>query len=627
MYRFIDDKWILGSPLEYDSAAGYVVITTKDINFPFIAMIDTLMPVITVLSHTGNPVPHGKAITDSFGIVDNIANASWKFQYEKGGFAFDAEHSDTGIFSSYENSRTSIIPEIFVSADLGVRAIMTISDGVNDTVVNVSRRVIRDAGSEVVQTDAMKWTPLFVTGELDSPQARNALAKLTGNRGWTYAQTDFRLFRWYSFAGNAANDTNKYVEYADGLDSIFSFVPGRLLWIKTRKAQSIDFGTGVTLDLVKPYVVSLQQGEWTDMALPYKFNIVIGDVLDATKAAGQPIDSLRIGKWSDTTGSYMLKELYFPAMGVSTLQDASSVFLAQDNDGSRVGYCIYNPYSSVVQLSFPPIPAVASVYALGAGKRTTEKRRGAIAITAKDATGAISNTVYCGVTTGKSQKRYFPAAPSFGGGVALRVCDDRMNQFGHLSISEAWNKGAGAACILAMSNASAKGGAVTVAVSGDEALPEKLRFMVFDPSKNSFTETGEDGVVRAQVNVGSGEIAYCQLIAGSAEYLAKVKASAMAMKTELVGMYPNPFRQAVRIRFGLPFGFIGKVQFAIFDACGREVWNSSTRGHSGSNDVIWTGINKGGRLTAPGLYILRMTALNVKGEKLGTFEKKLTYLP
>jgi hypothetical protein len=27
------------------------------------------------------------------------------------------------------------------------------------------------------------------------------------------------------------------------------------------------------------------------------------------------------------------------------------------------------------------------------------------------------------------------------------------------------------------------------------------------------------------------------------------------------------------------------------------------------------------------LYILRMTALNVKGEKLGTFEKKLTYLP
>jgi hypothetical protein len=583
--------------------------------------------VVAVHGRPDSAVVNGQPITDQFAVRDNVANTSWSFSYAKGGFPFEPENSDSGLDSACEYKITTEIPQGFVSADQGVRAVLRVTDGVNAAIVDVSRRVIREAGTETVVTDELKWVPIFVNVQLDSPEVRKTLATLGNGAEWTYDNKEFRLFRWFSYGDNLSNKSDKYVEYSAGLDSVFQLVPGRLLWIKTRTTRNLDFGRGVTLDLGKAYEVTLQRDTWTDFALPFKFDVTVGDVLDATKAAGEMNDNWQIYKWSkDSTNRYHVKEMYFPALGIEAFDDKTALFSSEKAGGGGFAYSIYNPLETDIRLRFPPIPASMSKQVAGKAKKTKDGR-GAIVISARTAAGQACNAVYCGLTDGKPAKRYFPAAPSLMGGVRLRVCDEGMRAFGHVVASETWDKGAGTSMDLSVQNGAAKADDIEIVLSGDGALPPALRFMVFDPSKNSFAEAGDDGVVRLTAEMGPGETGYYQLIAGSGDYLAKVRKTALSMKTALVGLHPNPFRQAVRISFSLPFGFFGRVHFAIYDACGRQVWNSSVRGRGGANDVVWTGRAKSGRAAAAGLYILRMTAENAKGERLGVFERKLTYMP
>jgi hypothetical protein len=411
-------------------------------------------------------------------------------------------------------------------------------------------------------------------------------------------------------------------------DSLFSFVPGRLLWIKTRQSRAVNFGRGITLDLTTPYSVTLQAKSWTDISVPFKFNITVGDVLDSTMAGKHSTDSLRICKWTQNTiKNYMLDEVFYSDLGVKALQDKSAVFEGDQTDGIGAGYSIYNPFDEDVPCSFPPIPAAMSGHKQGAAKRTGGTGDGAIVIGAKTADGAVLNTLYCALASGKTAKRFFPAAPSLSGAVTLRVCDEHMRQFGHVAAVGAWEKDEGMSCPLSVSNHGATSDVVTISASGASGLPEGVRFMIFDPVASSFAEPGKDGVLHAQVKVAAGETGVVQLIAGGGGYCAKVKQAALTMKTELIGMYSNPFKRAVRIRFGLPFGFMGKVSFSLFDATGRKVWNSSIPGHSGINDLIWAGNSRTGRQVHTGVYVLQMKAFNAQGGQLGKFEKKLTYMP
>jgi len=99
------------------------------------------------------------------------------------------------------------------------------------------------------------------------------------------------------------------------------------------------------------------------------------------------------------------------------------------------------------------------------------------------------------------------------------------------------------------------------------------------------------------------------------------------MKPNIIGKFPNPIRRTMRIRFGLPFGFSGKVRFTIFDAHGKLVWGAVMRGHGGEDELVWNGRNQNGRSMSAGLYILQMTALNSKNNIVGGFEKRLTFMP
>jgi hypothetical protein len=83
--RNADGLWLLDpDPFSVDSARGYVQVLTNDLDYPFIAMIDTMWPTMHVLSDTISAVPPDVAIKDTISISDNIANLRWWFKSTKG---------------------------------------------------------------------------------------------------------------------------------------------------------------------------------------------------------------------------------------------------------------------------------------------------------------------------------------------------------------------------------------------------------------------------------------------------------------------------------------------------------------------------------------------------------------
>jgi hypothetical protein len=249
-----------------------------------------------------------------------------------------------------------------------------------------------------------------------------------------------------------------------------------------------------------------------------------------------------------------------------------------------------------------------------------------ITVASGTASGAVLNDVYCIVNRNTRVNRYLSSAPSLGGGVCIRVCDEQMRQFGHVVSGMGVDKDGGVTCDLAIDNASEKAEAVNISVSSRGNSPD-FRRALFDPAARTFAEAHEDSVVRMHVNLQPGEIGYYQLIAGSDAYLAKFKLNILTLKTALIGIYQNPVKQSVRIRFSLPMSVSNHVQFSIFDARGREVWSTAVNCRGGINDIVWSGNNKSGRHTSSGAYFFHMTAFDAKGNPAGAFGKKLIYLP
>ena len=623
IYRFKNGEWFLDRrPFLCDSSQRYVSVLTGDISYPFIAMIDTQPPGVSVFSHPENAVMNGKAVADTFMITDNISNVRWRFSYAKAGDSFDAASGDSGMLENTFGNIVTVIQGSFVSAAQGVRAVLVTSDGVNDVIRNVSRKVIRNiGGSDVVSLDTMKWIPLSVTANLDNPQVRCALKIFNSDGQWKYDNTKFRLFRWVAESGRAGGKAH-YIEYADSCDSLFSFIPGRLFWIKTRQSVVIDFGNGITPELTKPSVVTLHARSWTDFALPFNFNIKVGDILDSTKAYGQAIEGLRFCVWScDSTKHYLCKEFYTPQLGVIGLKDLSKIMTAKQNDGRGAGYCVFNNSDADVNLSIPPLPAAMSKYKGAIPKETAFDVNPTIKITSRTLSGIVLNDIYCVCKHGNAGNRYFPAAPSLGGGVNVRVCDESMRQYGHVIAGMGEAPAEGVACNLAFNNNSNNAEVIQVNVSGLGHLRSEL----YNPVNGTFFSAAQGMSDGWSIDAAAGTTVYYQLLAGEDAFIKKAEFEKKPSMAALVGVYPDLAKQSVRIRFSLQMGQVS-VRVAIFDLTGRKLWDASHHSREGINEIEWNGISLGKRPAASGAYILRMLVYDVKGDLSAVFEKKLTLL-
>ena len=633
MYRYnaVSQSFMLDTnTVFYDAVNHYISVRTNNLTLPFIAMIDTMKPqvqVVPVETDLESPVLSGQDIPCSFSVADNISNVKCRIEYAKGGSSYDdGNHTDTVLSSPTDTIHSTIIGD-FVSADNGLRAHLIVSDGVHIDTMDISRRVIRATSSDPVSTDPKNWCPLSVTAYLDSPAVKKALKVFAVNGAWHYDPVQFRLFR-YANAGNGPNDSNKYIEYSDATDSLFTFYPGRLIWIKTLVTRNIDFGGGTTPSLKQPDTLNLQPKTWSDIALPYKFNIRIGDIIDATDSAGQPGDSLQYYFWKYTKNpapnhpQYMTWPLYVD----SSWNQTGNTALANRADSVVAIGSIYNPLSFPVKLIVPPMPTSLSKIQATLGKKKETLKGWSMGIGARTKDGAVLNTVYCGYINGKGLARYYPLPPSFDN-ITISVLDGQKRRFAHALTHGNWDKDGGASFPFEFTNTSGSPQEIDLAAVTYGNVPGgNVRIALFDPATGTMSETGKGMCVV----VGNNTREFREIVVGSDAYLAKVKLTGTNFRLALVGAYPNPFRRSLRIQYSIPDNSVRQLDFSIVDLSGREIWKAVLKSDalvSGPGALSWDGRGRDKRPTASGLFVVRMTAIDLNGKTSGVFEKRITFMP
>jgi hypothetical protein len=484
-----------------------------------------------------------------------------------------------------------------------------------------------DSALNVVTTAANAWYPLQVNTKLDSIGIKHALRNLAIPRGdWYYDDTKFRVFRWYGYEGNA-DSADKWVEYSDKTDWIFTFDIGKLIWIKTRKATTINLGSSITPSLRHPSAITLPPQSITDFSLPLGFDVLIGDVFASTDAdtinnRGMPADSLQVYSFkSDPTGHYRAEALYLGHFAKMLYHLADPLDTLSKNSS---GYCIFNPYNAPVTFSVPPTPVSMSTLQTPLVKKTGSSQNWAVAVKGHTGEGMLLSTVYCGHCEGSPKRTYYPAMPMMDG-VGIRICDDEKRQFGHVVSQGSLAKEGGETFSLSFPNQSGVGRRITYWVEGIEALPKTLKVMTVDPATSVF----EDARMPRTLDAKDGETVYRRLVIGTDAYVAKVKIGLRVFQLGLVGTCPNPFTRYLKIRYSLPESNLA-VRFSIIDMKGRTVWKTSVTGSallSGARELVWDGKSNGNRLVAAGMYMLKMTAIDERGKLAGEFEKKITYIP
>ncbi|MGB7569297.1 MAG: PKD domain-containing protein, partial [Chitinivibrionales bacterium] len=623
IYQYAGGCWTVEQSSGTDAVNNIVYVKTRDRADPFIAMIDAVPPAVTPSGKADGPALSNQPIADTVMVSDNICNMHCAFRYAKGANSYSEGDSVDTILNSKSDTLVFTVPGSVVSEDAGVRAMFIASDGANADTVDFSRQVIRGKQSDAVTTDALQWMPLHVTAMPDSPSARFALRNFAVNGAWKYDPKAFRMFRWFPCSLNVGA-TDKWVEYSDAQKDLFSFAPGNVFWLKTRQQSLIDFGSAETPSLITSFPATLQPNDWTDIAVPYKFNVIIGDILTATAAAGQPADSLQWYQWGlDTNKHYATKPVY--------VQGLSDINLDFGNTGDTlvsnpfVGYSVLNPYNRPVQLSIPPVPA--SMSAFGLPKKTAKKlaRDGwAIRVLGRTRDGTPLCPVYCGYAPGKETRRDFFSAPPQLDNIAIRACDAKKNLFGHEIVRGALDEG-GASFDLAVVNGSASLSAVEYGFETVNALPRGMQAMLVDLQTGALSSIEKPLVV----SVNGGERFYLRLAVGGKEYLSKIKLEARLWRLGLLDAFPNPFGRQVRIRYPLPAAGIGLVKLSVIGVSGKTVFETTRAPGmaAGVQEFLWDGTDGRKNRVGTGVYVLRMTAFDEKAKIAGTFERKITCLP
>ena len=115
-------------------------------------------------------------------------------------------------------------------------------------------------------------------------------------------------------------------------------------------------------------------------------------------------------------------------------------------------------------------------------------------------------------------------------------------------------------------------------------------------------------VLVTRLDVGSGTASYTLNVDDQAAVSVEVGGGREDGSFRLEPSRPNPFRDATTIAFELPEA--GDVRLAIFDVRGRLVRRliDGASREAGLHEVRWTGLDEGGRPTAPGVYYFRLEA-------------------
>jgi hypothetical protein len=424
--------WLIDTATIVHDAAASVMSVRKylpDCKYPFILAVDMVKPTITVTGDTG-AVSYHDTIPMTVKVDDNIANPLVSMYVGRGNDELRVYKTLTGIEVTSGVSTSWVVDSNEVLGESGIRIHVVADDGRNSVLADVSRDM-RFANADAASTIVESWFPLGSTGTLDLPGVKQAL-KIYGStpESWKYDIYRLRLFRYLK---------SGWLEYSEAKQDSFSFVPGRVIWMKTRIDTVYDFGSGRSVTLKSPYTINLPAKSWTDFCLPYRFDIRIGDVL---KANDNPLVAadLQFYKWDKPApkGRYYAKEFYLPLNDVGALTDT---FYYQLEDEDKVAYSVWNSHTADIVLKIPGTPLALSTTGAGARKAAQGGAMGwSVAVRSSAPDGELS-PVFCAYVTGGSGTLAYPQPPTWSK-VNVGIYDrERREVYGNLITREIQNGG------------------------------------------------------------------------------------------------------------------------------------------------------------------------------------------
>ncbi|MCX7727336.1 MAG: hypothetical protein N2053_10875, partial [Chitinispirillaceae bacterium] len=524
MYQYNPDSgWRVIEEYKLDKVNNIVSILKRSGYVdPLILMIDTISPNVKVLSDTSRYAISGIELCDTFIISDNVTNSEIRFTYWNLNL-----NSDTGFVEkckSKDYNFRSVIPGSYIVNDRSVYAKMSAYDGRNRYEINLSRPTYVSK-SEALYLDSNKWIPIYTSVLLDDSSLDIALRELSPSQKWKYDSVYFRIFRWVEDSTvlhiakkNNKNYEDSWIEYHPSIKNLFNIVPGRVIWIKTRGNRVINnMGSGITVDIKQPYSIVVKAKSWTDLSLPYKFEVKIGDIVETTSPSYDVKDSMLVYLWEEdiVKGRLHTSPKYIPLMpGKDSLEFNLTYKYGEDGVGT---YSVYNNSSSDIELKIPPIPEAMSKYnnSKGVAKISENRSKGwSLAIEPRTDVGKIS-PVYCGYTPGKGVT-LFPPSPSFGKQRVFVIDAESNSVNGNLIYHEMKNSENGFVFHLLFNNGEKNISEFTYDISVVTTLPDDYLIKIYNPQEKKYeVELKERKVV---VNPESKESRY--LLVGDSTFIA-----------------------------------------------------------------------------------------------------------
>jgi hypothetical protein len=482
-----------------------------------------------------------------------------------------------------------------------------VSDGVQTDTLDLSRKVRNESlGSYILKEE--QWVPLRVKGELGSSALNDVFAPLNGEGSeWQYDPIYLRVFRW---------GAGQWMEYSPQTAADFALSAGKVVWVKSREARTLEFGAGSTAGLKEPTVIDVPAQSWVDFSSPFAFDVYLWDVL---AGSGPAADSLQFCYWrrSEDGESYEAEDLYTALFPRFDEARDTAVFRAEPLHDA---YSVYNPADAVVQLKLPPTPLVLSKKPAAplSKRRTTEVSGWDVAVHSTAADGERLNTVLCGVNRGLSQSRYLPLRPTFRkAGVAVSD-EETQKLYAHAAAAPASDEG-GMAWPLVCYNDGSSAMRITSSVDAGKGLPAGYSASLVA------TDAAAEGEGSVAITVPSGGQRRMHLVVGTDAYRQQFSRRHINYKLGLAGVYPNPLHGPATIRYTVPLRGVEQLEFAVYDLHGRMVWRKELADgvQPGTHSLIWDGKDLQGKPVGSGRYVIRMRGRTAGKRKEAVHEMSL----
>lgn len=609
VYRYTGGVWAVYHDYTQLDSLGMLAVDVRLVSSGAMAlMIDTVAPQMVVLSDTTAVRESGKSVRDTFAIADNASSVKLVFRAGRGDDS--ARVVTTTELSGLVDTIVTTINESYVTDGNGARAYAVVTDGRHVDTINVSRQVVRELASDIA-TEVLAWVPLRTTAVLDDSSMAPVIDSMTAGTG--YNNMIARVYRWFDSATttDVASGPHYWVEYSEEKEDLFDLTPGKLMWIKTSGVERLEFGSGVTVSLRQPVALTVPAGEWADFALPFRFNMRIGDIVDATGAVG---DSLQFHRWVRSGKLYSTAPLYIGTLPIDSLHESS----AELSFDIRDGYSVFNPLSHDVTLKIPPVCAAMSLYlppdttAPKARVRHASDEWGLIATGRLAGNTVVSRCVLGYVPSTGPAASWYEKGPTFAPAGVVPFDPDAHRSYAHVVRHRTADD-----CLtfdLMFWNNDDVPHEVTVDIERLHVLPQNWEAFFVDERSRVLGDADEG----LSVTVQPGTVTFKALAVGPA---GAVRGAALEMKP-FAGfrLMAQARTRSVTLLFGLPSG-ISRVEYAVHDTRGRLIWRASQLSGivAGTNTFSWD-CTVGRTPLAAGSYLLTVRALDADGKVRGVRE-------